>query len=285
MNTTAMEQEEDARAAEEAAETGMEQLTISGEKVSQVSSEKTDPPRVSEAGEESGAKVIDDKEEAGMPVDKENDKPAGKPKKRAMPEDQQPPVDLDLYAIYKDESGLYQTEVCKTDRHGNEGGCRCILELYESKSEPKKYLFGAKKYPTAASSACFRRFPSRAPGEKERQLKKFKVNFRNWTQVDWSERDSMPSKGPYYYLSPAVPGKKVGSTSHENKLDELGREEKGNLTGAVAVPHGQRDDDGETSSKRKSGFSEERPAKAFKVTKPSVVGDSAKTTNGGSKTT
>lgn len=279
-----MAQEDNARAAEEVAETGMKQLTISGETVSQLSSEETDPPRVSEAGEDDGTKVVDDKKGASMPVDKESDKPTGKPKKKAKLKDQEPPDDLSLYVIYKDESALYQIEVCKTDKHGNEGGCRWVLELYESKSEPKTYLFGAKQYPTAASSAFIRRFPSKAPGEKERQLKKFKDSFRNWTQVDWSERDSMPSKGPYYYLSPAVPGKKVGSTSHENKLGELGREEKGNLTGAIAVPHGQRDDDGETSSKRKSGFSEERPAKAFKVTKPSVVGDSAKTTNGGPKT-
>lgn len=279
-----MEHEDDAGAAGEVDETGMKQLTISEEKVSQVSSEETDPPRVSEAGEESGTKVVNDRKEASMPIDKESGKPIGKPENSAKSKDQEPPVDLSLYVVCKDESGLHQIEVCKPDKHGNGRGYRWVLELFESKSEPKTYLFGGRKYPSLGSSFCIRRFPSKAPGDKEREFNKYRASFQKLTQVNWDQRDSIPSKGPYYYRSPAVSGQKIGSNSHEN-MNDLGREKNGNPTSSDAVPHRQRDGErGETSSKRKSDFSEVRPAKAFKVTKPPVVGDSTKDTNGGPKT-
>lgn len=282
-DATAVKHDDDAQAAEEAAETGMKHLTISEEGTSQKSAEEKDSRKPSDSGEEKGTKVIDDTKEASTPVKKESGKPAGKPKKKAKVKDQEPPVDLDLYDICKSEAGLLQIELWKPDEHGNERGSLRVLELWESKSEPKTYLFGFKKYPTADPSTCIRRFPSKVPGDKKHELWEFTSSFWDHTGVHWHHRDSRPSKGPYYYLSSAAPGKTAASSGHKNESSEHGREKEQNQTSSVAVPREQRDGDRETSSKRKSGFSEERPAKAFKVTKPLVADGPAKTTNDVSK--
>lgn len=279
-----MKHDDDAQAAEEGAETGMKHLTISEEGTSQKSAEKKDSRKPSESGEEKGTKVIDDTKEASTPVKKESGKPAGKPKKKAKVKDQEPPVDLDLYDICKTEAGLLQIELWKPDEHGNERGSLRVLELWESKSEPKTYLFGLRRYPTADPSTCIRSFPSKAPGDKKHEFGEFQLSFGDHTGVRWHHRDSRPSKGPYYYLSSAAPRKTDASSGHKNESSEPGSEKKKNQTSSVAVPQEQCDGDGETSSKRKSGFSEERPAKAFKVTKPLVVGEPAKTTNDGPRT-
>lgn len=267
---------------EEAVGTGVEHLTLSEKKklpemfeegVPQKISGEKDHQKVSGAGESKDTKVVDEMKGASMPVNRESGKPIEQPEAK----DQEPPVDLSLYAICKDELGHHQIEVWKPDSHGNARGCRLVLELYESKSEPKTYLFSARKYPTAGSSSCIWRFPSEAPGDKKHEFEKYKASFRKCTHVDWSQRDSMPSHGPFCYR------KKMGSAGHKHKFDQLGERKERSPRGAVAVPHKRRDDDRETSYKRKRSFSEERPAKAFKVTKPSVTRDSAKATNGGSK--
>lgn len=283
-DATAVEHDDDAQAAEEVAETAMKHLTISEEGTSQKNAEEKGSRKLPESGEEKGTIVIDDTKEASTPVNKESGKPTGKPKKKAKLEDQEPPVDLSLYEICKDESGLLQIELWKADKHGNERAIRCVLELHESKSEPKTYLFGARRYPKPGSKVCLRRFLSEAPGDKEREFKKFSSSFRSFTKIDWHQRDSMPSKGPYYFRSPADPAKNVGNASNENKLHEFGAQKKRNQTSSLAVPQGQRDGDRKTLPKRKSGFPDERPAKAFKVTKPLVVGGPAKTTNDGYNT-
>lgn len=285
--------DEDAAAAEEAVGNGMEHLTISekkeslvvvGEEISQKISEGKVPQKVSEAGDGRATQAADGIKGASTPVNKESGKPAGKPEKNTRVKDQEPPVDLSLYAVCEDESGLHQVEVWKPDRHGNARGCRWVLELYESKSVPKTYLFGATKYPNPGSGACIRRFPSKAPRDKEHELQELRFFFWNRTRVLWRQRDSMPSKGPFYYLSPAVSGKAVGGGSHKNTFDQLGERKDWNPTGSVAVPHEHHDSDRKTSVKRKRSFSEERPTKAFKVTKPVVTSDSANANNGGSKT-
>lgn len=273
-----MEHDDDAQAAEEVAETGMKQLAISEEKDSQKSSEEEEPPKPSEVGEEKGTKVVDGKKGASTSVSKESGKPTKKPEKSAKSKDEEPPVDLSLYVICKDESGLHQIEVWKPDRLGKALGRRLVLELFESKSEPKTYLFGARKDLPPDPSTCTRHFPSEAPGEKEHEFKQYKSWFRQCTGVRWQRRGSMPSKGPWYYRSPVVPGKKVGSASHKNKSKELGGE-NGQTTTHVAAHR-----DRENSLKRKKSFSEEPAVKAFKVTKPSVASSPAKVTNGGSKT-
>lgn len=228
-----------------------------------------------EAGEGKDTKAIDDMKGASTPVNKESGQPTGKPEKMAKLKNKEPPVDLRLYDICKDESGLHQIEVWKPDKHGNERGCRWVLELYESKSEPKTYLFGATKYSVQGSSSCATCFSSEASGDKKLEFQKYKSAFRQCTGVRWHQRDSMPSKeGKYCYRPPIIPKNKIGSASHENKSKELGGD-KGQRTSRVADHR-----DRETSSKRKRSFSEERPAKAFKVTKPSVASNSAKVTNG-----
>ncbi|KAK7711335.1 hypothetical protein SLS64_005358 [Diaporthe eres] len=277
-DTTAVKHDDDARAAEEVAETGMKHLAISEEKDSQKSSEEKKSPNPSEAGEGKDTKAIDDMKGASTSVSKESGKPTGKPEKSAKVKNKEPPVDLRLYNICKDESGLHQIEVSKPDRHGNERGCRLVLELYESKSEPKTYLFGATKYPVQGSGACATHFSSEASGDKKLEFQKYRSVFRQCTGVRWHQRDSIPSKGKYCYRSPIIPGNKIGSASHENKSKELGGG-KGQATSHVADLR-----DRETSFKRKRSFSEERPAKAFKVTKPSIPGNSANVTKGGSKT-
>lgn len=277
-DTTAVKHDDDARAAEEDAETGMKHLAISEEKDSQKSSEEKKSPNPSEAGEGKDTKAIDDMKGASTSVSKESGKPTGKPEKNAKVKNKGPPVDLRLYNICKDESGLHQIEVSKPDRHGNERGCRLVLELYESKSEPKTYLFGATKYPVQGSGACATHFSSEASGDKKLEFQKYRSVFRQCTGVRWHQRDSIPSKGKYCYRSPIIPGNKIGSASHENKSKELGGG-KGQATSHVADLR-----DRETSFKRKRSFSEERPAKAFKVTKPSIPGNSANVTKGGSKT-
>lgn len=279
-----MEHDDDAKAAEVVAETGMKHLTITEEGTSQKSAEEKDSRKPSESGEEKSTKVIDDTKKASTPVRKESGKPAGKPKKKAKTKDQEPPVDLDLYDICKGEAGLLQIELWKPDDHGNERGSLRVLELWESKSEPKTYLFGLKRYPTADPNTCFRRFPSKAPGDKKHEFGEFQLSFEDHTGVRWHHRDSRPSKGPYYYLSSAALGKTAASSGHKNDSSELESEKKQNQTSSVAVSQEQRDGDRETSSKRKSAFSEERPAKAFKVTNSLVVGGPAKTTNDGSRT-
>lgn len=281
-DSTAMDAEECAGAPEEAAEIGMEQLAISEEKVSQKNSEESDPAKVSETGDGKATKVADDMKGASTPVDKESGKPAGKPEKSAKVKKHEPLVDLSLYTICKDEVGVHQIEVWKPDGQGNERGSRWVLQLYESKSEPKTYLFGAKKYPTPNSSACIRRFPSKTPGDKKHELREFRVFFYEHTGVIWRQRDELPSKGPYYYLSSAAVRKTVGSASHKSTPDKPGGKKKGNPTSSVAVPC-ERDGDDETSLKRKSSVSSGRPAKAFKVTKPLVTSNSNKVTDGGSK--
>lgn len=283
-DTTAVEHDDDAQAAEEVAETGMKHLTISEEGTSQKSAEEKGSRKPSESGEEKGTIVIDDTKEASTSVKEETGEPTGKPKKKAKLEDQEPPVDLSLYDICKDESGLLQIELWKADKQGNERAIRCVLELFESKSEPKTYLFGARRYPKPGSKVCLRRFLSEAPGDKEREFKKFSSSFRSFTKIDWHQRDSMPSKGPYYFQSPAVPAKKIGNGSNEHNLNEFGGEKKRNGTSSVAVPQKERDGDRQTSSKRKSTFPDKQPAKVFKVTKPLVVGGPAKTTNDGYNT-
>lgn len=289
-----MEHDDDAQAAEEVAETGMKQLAISEEKDSQKSSEEEEPLKPSEAGEEKGTKVVDGKKGASTSVSKESGKPTKKPEKSAKSKNEKPRVHLSLYVIYKDESGLHKIDVWKPDKHGNARGCRLVLELFESKSEPKTYLFGLRVYPTPGSSKYIRRFPDNASGDKapgdnaaggkEHEISEFRSFFRRRTGVNWQERNSVPSKGPFYYLPPAVSGKKIESASHENKFDELGGERR-QITSHVAKPRDPRDHrDRETSFKRKKSFSEEPPVRAFKVTKPSVSSNSAKVTNGGSKT-
>lgn len=284
-DATAVEHDDDAQAAEGVAETGMKHLTISEEGTSQMRAEEKDSRKLSESGEGKGTIVIDDTKEASTPVKNESGKPSGKPKKKAKVEDQEPPVDLGLYEICKGKAGPLQIELWKPDKHGNERGSLRVLELWESKSEPKTYLFGFKKYPTADPSTCIRRFPSKAPGDKKHELREFTSSFWDHTGVHWKKRDSRPSKGPYYYLSSAAaPGKTAVSSGHKNDSSELGSEKKQNQTSSVTVSQEQRDGDRETSSKRKSGLPEERPAKAFKVTKPLVVGGPAKTTNDGYNT-
>lgn len=272
---------DDAQAADEIAGTGMKHLATSEEKDSQKSSKEKDRQELSKSGEEKDAKVIDDTKGASMPVSK----PTEKLKKSAKLKDEEPPVNLSLYEICKNGSGLHQTEIWKPDKHGNARGVRWLLELYESKSEPKRYLFGARRYPKPGSSACIRNFPSKAPGDKKHELKEFKTFFWLYTGVYWRQRDSLPGEGPYYYLSSAPPGKTIGNAGHKNKSDELGEMKQRNPTSSVNFPHEHRDGDGngKISLKRRSSFSEERPAKAFKVTKPSVASHSAQVTDGGSK--
>lgn len=262
----------------------MKHLTISEEGTSQKSAEEKGSRKLPKSGEGKGTIVIDDTKTASTPVKDESGKPSGKPKKKAKLEDQEPPVDLSLYDICKDESGLLQIELWKADNYGNERAIRCVLELHESKSEPKTYLFGARRYLKPGSNCFLRSFLSEAPGDKKREFRKFRSSFRSFTNIDWHQRDSMPSKGPYYFRSPAVPAKNTGNASNEHKLDGFGGEKEQNQTSSVAVPQGQRDGDRKTLSKRKSGFPDERPAKALKVTKPLVVGGPAKTTNDGYNT-
>lgn len=279
-----MKHDDDARAAEEVAETGMKHLAISEEKDSQNGTEEKDPQKVSEAAEGKATKGTADVKGASTPVSKESGKPTGKPGKSAKLRDQEPPVDLSLYATCKDESGLRQIEIWKPDKHGNARGTRWVLELYESKAEPRTYLFGARKYPKPGSSACIRNFPSKAPGDKKHELRELKRFFWIYTGVLWRQRDSLPGEGPYYYLSSAAPEKTVGSAGHKNGPNELEARDEQKSTSSVTVPHEHGDRDDKTSVKRRSSFSDERPAKAFKVTKPSVASNSAKVTDGEPKT-
>lgn len=282
-DSTAAERDDNAGAADETAETGMKRLTISEEKLPPKISEEEEPPKASgdeelstssEADEGNGTEVTDDAR-----VGKKSGESTKEREESARSKDQEPPVDLSLYSICKDESVLHQIEVCKPDEHGNAQGCRLIMELYESKSEPRTYLFGARKYPTPGSSTCIRRFSPEAHGDKEPVFERYKAFFRKITGVEWHQRDLMPSTGPFYYSSPAVTGKKIGSPSHENKPNEVEGEKTQN-----AMADARRHHKLETP-KRKGTFSEEeRPEKALKVTKPSVVGDLIKATDSGSKT-
>lgn len=288
---TTAEGDDNAGTADETAETGMKRLNISEDEMPPKISEEEEPAKASgyeelstssEAGEGNDTEVTDDASVGSTAVDKENGKPTEELEESARSKDQEPPVDLNLYAICNDESGPHQIEVCKPDEHGNARGCRLIMELYESKLEPRTYLFGARKYPKPGSSTCIRRFSPEAHGDKEPVLERYKAFFRKCTGVDWHERDSVPSRGPFSYLSAAVAGKKTGGANHENKMNELEGEMRQNPMSHVGDDHLHHKP--ETSSKRKSSFEEERLTKALKVTKPSVVGDSTKANNSGSKT-
>lgn len=281
-DSTAAEGDDNVGATDETAETGMKRLTISEEESPPKASGDEELPKSSEAGVGNGTEVTGDTKLGSTAVNKESGKPTGKLGKSARSKDQEPPVDLNLYVICKYESGLHQVELCKPGTDGNTRGSRWILELYESKSIPRTYLFGATKYPTPGSSTCIRHFPGKAPGEKEREFERYKSFFRKCTGVEWHQRDSMPSTGPYYYPSPAVTGKKIGSASHENKSNELeGEKSRDPMSHVADARHHHQP---ETSKRKSSVSEEERPAKVLKVTKPSVFGDSTKATNSGSKT-
>lgn len=266
---------DDARSAEEAG-AGSRQLTTSGDKGSQESSEEQDPPNPSESGERKGTKAVHDIKGLRNPTNR-SEMPPGKPKEGAKAKEQEPGVDLSLYTIYKDESGLHQIEVRK-EAH------RLILELYESKSAPKMYLFGTREYSKPGSSTCSKRFPIKARKDKEHELARFRSRFWRYTGVRWHQRDSFPSTGPYHYRRRAVPEETTGSASHKNKLDGLRKAEEENTTKSLVDSCRHRQADLETAFKRQSNFSEKQPAKELKVTKHSVAGGSGKVTNGGFKT-
>lgn len=266
---------DDARAAEEEAGAGSRQLATSGDKSSQKSSEEQDPPRPSESGERKGSKAVHDIKGLCKPANK-SDRPPGKPKDGAKAKEQEPGVDLSLYTIYKDESGLHQIEVRKEGR-------RLILELYESKSAPKTYLLGTREYSKPGSSTCTKRFPIKPRGNKEHELARFRSHFWRYTGVRWHQRDSIPSTGPYHYRRRAVPEDTTSSVNHKNKLDGLGKAEKENKTKSLVESCRHRQVDLKTAFKRKSSFSEEQPAKELKVTKHSVADGSGRVTDGGSK--
>jgi hypothetical protein len=269
---------DDASAVEEAAETGSEQVATPEEKSSQKSSGDQDSPKSSGSGEGKGTIVFDHIKRLGNPATNESDEPAGKPENGARVKDQAPPVDLSRFTIYRDDSGLYQAEVRKQGR-------RYILELYESKSAPKTYLFGTRVYQKPGSSTCVRHFPSKTPRDKEHELERFKSRYWRCTGKRWGQRDSNLSNGSGPDHQPqAVPKKTTDSAGPKNKLDELGKVKKQNPTKSLAVPHRHRQVDLKTAFKRKGSSSEKQPAKKLKVTKHSVAGGSGEVTNGGSKT-
>lgn len=267
---------DDARAAEEEAGAGSQQLATSGDKGSQKSSEEQDPPKPSESGERKGTKAVHDIKGLCKPANR-SDKPPGKPKEGAKASEQEPGVDLSLYTIYKDESGLHQIEVRKEAR-------RLILELYESKSAPKTYLLGTREYSKPGSSTCTKRFPIEARKDKEHELARFRSRFWRYTGVRWHQRDSFPSTGPYHYRRRAVPEETTGSANHKNELDGLGKAKEENTAKSFVVSCRHRQVDLKTAFKRQGSSPEKQPAKELKVTKHSVAGGSGKVTNGGSKT-
>ncbi|KAJ0118317.1 hypothetical protein J7T55_009100 [Diaporthe amygdali] len=249
LETAARDGDDETKAEKGIAETEIKHSTIP---------EETDPPNVSEALEKESKKVVDDKKKAGILANKASSKAAGKAAGKAStkPKNKEPPVDLSLYSVCKDEPGLHSIEVSKP-------GLRLILELFESKSEPKKFLFGARKYKTKDPGFCARCFPSSVPGSKKHEFKQFRLFFWQCTGVHWHQRNSVPSKGPFYYQSPALPEKTTISTGHKETSSQLGGTKKRQSMGFEAFSREHCDH--KTSMKRKRCYSEElTPARALK---------------------
>ncbi|KAK2604856.1 hypothetical protein N8I77_007752 [Diaporthe amygdali] len=261
LETAAKDGDDETKAEEETAETEIKHSTVP---------EVTDPPKVSEALEKESKKVVDDKKKASILANKASSKAAGKASTKSKNKD--PPIDLSLYSVCKDEPGLHSIEVSKP-------GLRLILELFESKSEPKKFLFGARKYKTKDPGFCARCFPSSVPGSKKHEFKQFRLFFWQCTGVHWHQRNSVLSKGPFYYQSPALPEKTTVSTGHKKTSSQLGGTKEPKSMGFESVPlehcgH-------KTSMKRKRCYSEELPpGRALKVSKPLTAGNASKATNG-----
>lgn len=261
LETAARDGDDETKAEKGIAETEIKHSTIP---------EETDPPNVSEALDKESKKVVDDKKKAGILANKASSKAAGKASTK--PKNKEPPVDLSFYSVCKDEPGLHSIEVSKP-------GLRLILELFESKSEPKKFLFGARKYKTKDPGFCARCFPSSVPGSKKHEFKQFRLFFWQCTGVHWHQRNSVPSKGPFYYQSPALPEKTTISTGHKETSSQLGGTKERKSMGFEAFSREHCDH--KTSMKRKRCYSEELPpARALKVSKPLIADNASKTTNG-----
>lgn len=276
--STAMSGEDEARAGE-AAEDGPNRLATSEEERIQRKSEKKEPPKPSYFGERKVSKAVDDTKRLGNPVSNKSDKAARKPEDGVKHEKIEPSVDLSRFIIYRDDIGPYQTEVFYKGR-------RHVLELYESRSAPKTYLFSSGVYPKPASSKCIRHFPSKTPRDKERELRKFKSYFWRMTEKRWRQPESNLSNGSSPGCQPRpVPKTTFGSANYKKNSDGLEKFKKeGHPEKSLVIPREQRQVDLKTSFKRKSSFSETRPAKELKVTKYSIAGRSDEAKNGGSKT-
>ncbi|KAG8166094.1 hypothetical protein KVR01_004646 [Diaporthe batatas] len=257
-----------------------EQLATSGDRSTQKSSKKKDSPESSNLRNSKVIKTVDGMERLGNPVDYQADKPAGKPTDGAKPDNHQPHVDLSRFTIYRDNYGPYQVEVI--DRNG----ARFALELYESKATPKTYLFSVGEYLKATSSKCKRKFPSKTPGDKYREIERFKSRFWRISGKRWRQGQSISGDGssPGHQPRP-VPTTTINNATNKSKPDGLGKFKKESHTAkSLVVPHGQSQVDLKTSFKRKNSFSEHLPAKELKVTKYSIAGGSGRSNNGKSKT-
>lgn len=237
---------------------------------------------VSESGKKECKKVVDEKKKARMPVKKdprEGGKVDGEPKM----ENGDPPVDLKQYVVSMGRSGLYSIEISSLDKIGSSRGWQLTLELFESKSDPKTYLFGARKFNAQDSGSCERYFPSKFPGDKECELTELRKFFQEFTGVDWHQRDSVRSTGPYYYQSSALPGRVIDSVDRKDKSDQPGGFKEHNSIGSDA--NSREPCDRNFLLKRKRSFSEEpqhtaKTSKASKKSKTVVDIDSAKAKHG-----
>ncbi|POS73450.1 hypothetical protein DHEL01_v208152 [Diaporthe helianthi] len=252
MESTSVSGEDDARAGG-ASKHGPKHSARRGEESTQNSSEKKGQLGSSGLKDSEVIKLIDGIKRPGNPADSKSDKPAGMPKDGAKAENHEPHIDLSRFSIYRDETGPYQVEVFNQ-------GHRHILELYESKSTPKKYLFSIRVYQKSGSSKCDRRFPSKTPRDKDHELERFRSRFWRMSGKRWRQRDSNPNN------------EKLGKYKKES-----------HPASSPVVPHRQRQVDLKTSFKRKSSFSDNRPAKELKVTKYSTAGESGKASTGESK--
>ncbi|KAL1874270.1 anthranilate synthase / indole-3-glycerol phosphate synthase [Diaporthe australafricana] len=248
-----------------------------GTKLQEVSGERS-VQSVSESGKKEGKNGVDDKKKARMLPRNESSKVDGS---------DEPPVNLDLYIVPKGKAGLYSIEVSTFDKIGSSRGWRLTLELFESKSEPKTYLFGARKFNTQDSRSCERYFPSKAPGDKKCELTELRKFFQEFTGVDWHQRDRVPSTGPYYYQSSLLPGKVVDSVDRKEKPDQLGGFKQHKPTGSDVKS--REPCDRNKLWKRKRSLSEEprhtaKVSKTSKVSKTVVDVDSVKAKHGGCMT-
>lgn len=271
--STAVCGEDNARAAE-AAENGPERLAISGEGSIQKKPEKKCPPKSSDFEDSKATNIVDGISKHGNSVDNKSDKPAGKLKDGVKVENSEPCIDLSRFTIYRDKCGPYQVEV-------HSQGYRCVLELFESKSTPKTYLFGIGEYLRPNSSICTRRFPSKTPRDKDHELEKFRSRFWRMSGARWPQQETNASNGAVSVRQPRpVPNTTTSSANYKNNLNEIGELKKESTTSCLAIAHKYRQVDLKTSFKRKSSFPENRPAKELKVTKFSIAGGSGKPKNG-----